>query len=305
LPYSTIKFVTKLAIKLAIKLAFKMDIKYLAPNQPSLCIPRVFMNINEARIRNVLDQVSLGRIDRIDILVRKSEKGEEYKRVFVHFAEWYWNKDAQTARSKLISGKEIKLVYDDPWFWKVSASNWEPKSAVKPMVARPHIDFEEDRRTEKRRPEQRKYGEQRRYEQERRYEEQQRRPEQRQYEERRRYDERRPEQRQYEERRRFDERRPEERRRYDERRSEPQAIPVMPIAPALPAKPQQIEGVVNITYGIASPVKKRVLKPKTKKPEATTTKQIVELEEGELLEVCGTVVTQEELKDMENLYGDL
>ena len=120
-----------------------MELRYLAENQPSLCIPRVFMNINEDRIRHVLDQVGLGRIDHIDILVRKSDKGDEYKRVFIHFSEWFWNKDAQAARTKLISGKEIKLVYDDPWFWKVSANNWQAPSVAKPVAPRPRIEFDD------------------------------------------------------------------------------------------------------------------------------------------------------------------
>ncbi len=34
-----------------------MDLRYVANNQPSLCIPRVFKNIDEDRIRRVLDEL--------------------------------------------------------------------------------------------------------------------------------------------------------------------------------------------------------------------------------------------------------
>lgn len=103
-----------------------VDLHYLVKSQPSLCIPRVFNNITEDRIRHVFNELRLGKISRIDINIHKNEKGESFKRVYIHFDEWFWNTDAQAARRKLISHKEIKIVYDNPWFWKVSASRWTP-----------------------------------------------------------------------------------------------------------------------------------------------------------------------------------
>ena len=35
------------------------DLNYLAPNQPSMCIPRVFENINELQVREVFEQLDL------------------------------------------------------------------------------------------------------------------------------------------------------------------------------------------------------------------------------------------------------
>jgi hypothetical protein len=127
-----------------------INLRYLAESQPSLCIPRVFNNITEARIRQVFDDLGLGKISRIDIKERKSDKGETFKRVYVHFDKWFWNEDAQAARRKLISGKEVKIVYDNPWFWKVSASKWAPTSDSQdrgPQRSRAHIDFEEEPRS--------------------------------------------------------------------------------------------------------------------------------------------------------------
>ena len=124
-----------------------IDLRYLVESQPSLCIPRVFNNINETRIRQVFDELDLGKINHIDIVERKSEKGDSFKRVYVHFDKWFWNEDAQAARRKLISGKEIKIVYDNPWFWKVSANKWAPtnerekREEVRP---KPHIEFDDD-----------------------------------------------------------------------------------------------------------------------------------------------------------------
>jgi len=125
-----------------------VDLRYLAETQPSLCIPRVFNNITETRIRQVFDDLGLGKIRRIDIKDRKNEKGDSFKRVYVHFDKWFWNEDAQSARRKLVSGKEIKIVYDNPWFWKVSASKWTPSGDLQErgsrQRSRAHIDFEDE-----------------------------------------------------------------------------------------------------------------------------------------------------------------
>ena len=124
-----------------------IDLKYVAENQPSLCIPRVFSNIDEKRIRDVFEKLDLGKIHHIDILDRKNEKGETFKRIFIHFEKWYWNSNAQEARRRLLSGKDIKIVYDNPWFWKVSANKANNKEystsheSSHSIYSQPHIDF--------------------------------------------------------------------------------------------------------------------------------------------------------------------
>lgn len=105
-----------------------VDLRYLADNQPSLCIPRVFNNITEERLRKAFCEVDLGVIDRFDVIPCKNDKGEQFKRVYIHFKKWSWSETAQVARRKLITGEDIKIVYDRPWFWKVSASKWKPKA---------------------------------------------------------------------------------------------------------------------------------------------------------------------------------
>jgi hypothetical protein len=98
-----------------------IDFRTLPNNVPSLCIPRVFSNWTESRIRRIFDDLGMGEIQRIDVVSKTTEKGEKFNRVFVHFKRWFANKNADMARERLLNGKEIKIVYDDPWFWKVSA----------------------------------------------------------------------------------------------------------------------------------------------------------------------------------------
>ena len=105
----------------------------MSDNQLILYIPGVFGNINEERIRRIFGDLNLGEVTRVDIIVPKKTLGAEEKnnssmfkrpsvsnRVFVHI-NWNDNPNAVAARERLEQGKEIKIVYDDPWFWRVSA----------------------------------------------------------------------------------------------------------------------------------------------------------------------------------------
>jgi hypothetical protein len=98
-----------------------IDFRTMPDCVPSLCIPRVYPNISEARIRKIFDELGMGLIERVDIISKTTEKGERFNRVFIHMERWFQNSNASVARERLLGGKDIKIVYDDPWFWKVSA----------------------------------------------------------------------------------------------------------------------------------------------------------------------------------------
>lgn len=123
----------------------------LPANVPVLCIPRVFANINESRIRRVFNELDMGTLKRVDIVQKVSSTGEKFNRVFVHYETWNNTPNSIDARERLLNGKEIKVIYDDPWFWKISAYR-EPETR---MTAAPYpnhrkatiqFDDEDDRR---------------------------------------------------------------------------------------------------------------------------------------------------------------
>jgi hypothetical protein len=107
----------------------QIDFRTLPANVPVLCIPRVYPNITESRIRRIFDDLNMGELERIDIVSKTSvkpganplEKGEKFNRVFVHFKRWNNSENSNLARERLLNGKEIKIIYDEPWFWKISA----------------------------------------------------------------------------------------------------------------------------------------------------------------------------------------
>lgn len=88
---------------------------------PSLCIPRLFNNVTEQTIRITINNLKLGIIHKIDLKNITNKNGDCFKRAFIHFKKWNEDERTNSIREKLIAGKDIKIIYDDPWFWKISA----------------------------------------------------------------------------------------------------------------------------------------------------------------------------------------
>lgn len=115
-----------------------LDLSAIPKNVPSLCIPRVFPNISSERVEAVFNELNIGRIERVDMVVRTGDKGETLKRVFVHL-EWNDSENACRARERLLCGNDVKVIYEDPWFWKVSANRSTNDS--RPRNERPRNDM--------------------------------------------------------------------------------------------------------------------------------------------------------------------
>jgi hypothetical protein len=98
-----------------------IDFRTMPANIPSLCIPRVFPNIDERRIRCIFDSLNIGEIARVDIIRKKTDRGDNFNRVFIHWKKWNNSENANQSRERLLNGKDIKIIYDEPWFWKISA----------------------------------------------------------------------------------------------------------------------------------------------------------------------------------------
>jgi hypothetical protein len=128
----------------------QIDFRTLPANVPVLCIPRVYPNITEDRIRKIFEDLNMGELERIDVVSKTGVKpGDKFNRVFVHFRRWNNSENSNTARERLLNGKEIKIIYDDPWFWKISAyreSERRPAPQHQPSgsVRKPTIAFDSD-----------------------------------------------------------------------------------------------------------------------------------------------------------------
>jgi len=86
----------------------------------TLCIPRTDVNISEHFVRNLFNKLNIGSIGRIDLVKKQNEKGGQYMRIFIHMNKWYNTENSLIAQERLLNGKDIKIIYEDPWFWKIS-----------------------------------------------------------------------------------------------------------------------------------------------------------------------------------------
>jgi hypothetical protein len=112
------------------------------PQEPSICIPRVFMSTTRKDIYDTVEKLGLGAVDRIDLVFKTNDRGEPYNKVFIHFKVWNTKDEtARATREKLLKGEEIKIVYRDPWFWKCTASRVEKPTFRDYSAPPPRIDL--------------------------------------------------------------------------------------------------------------------------------------------------------------------
>lgn len=97
--------------------SIKENTEFLINN---ICIPRMDINIHLDKIRDKIQQLKIGKIDKIiEIPLREDKK---YKRVIIKIIWDIRNKHAVSIRERLSEGKTIKLVHDTPWYWILVSS---------------------------------------------------------------------------------------------------------------------------------------------------------------------------------------
>ena len=87
--------------------------------EPSICIPRTLNNVTWQQVKSTFEQLlGRGTVERVDIVPSKANDPQPFCRIFVHFRYWPNTEDATAIRDRLVSGEVIKVVYDNPWFWR-------------------------------------------------------------------------------------------------------------------------------------------------------------------------------------------
>lgn len=128
-------------------------VSHIPEFEPSIHIGRVHANIDKETIFNTFSVLNIGSIGSIEIIKqgnkrsdKQSDKQSGFNRVIVHLNYWYNNGPSTETRERLLSGKEVKIVYNDPWFWKVTAFRpSKPKSKPIPnALPKPAIRIEFD-----------------------------------------------------------------------------------------------------------------------------------------------------------------
>jgi hypothetical protein len=98
--------------------------------EPSICIPRVSINIKKSYIKNIFEQIfGNNSIERIDLVKKTYSNNKLYHTAFIHFNYWNNSSNVQAIRNRIMNNQTFKIVYSEPWFWKCSISK-----AIKPVI---------------------------------------------------------------------------------------------------------------------------------------------------------------------------
>lgn len=90
-----------------------------------LCIPRMETSIAMEFIRKSFEKAKLGSIKRIVEIPHKNNT--EFKRVIIYMNINNYTPNSQMMESRFKQKKDIKLIYQDPWYWKIVEAKIDEK----------------------------------------------------------------------------------------------------------------------------------------------------------------------------------
>ena len=96
-----------------------MNSSSVSKENPSICIPRVHKKTKKLFIIKQFEELFGAKnfVDRVDMV----SKGDHIK-VFIHMKYWPKTESSTNMCERLVGGKDVKVVYNEPWYWKCSAS---------------------------------------------------------------------------------------------------------------------------------------------------------------------------------------
>jgi hypothetical protein len=90
---------------------------------PSLFIASAPQTLHKEDIFNVIKSIKFGFVSNIELIPYKTPTGKYFNRVIIHFRNWFNNQQANSARNELLSGLDIKIFYNEPYFLKAIMYN--------------------------------------------------------------------------------------------------------------------------------------------------------------------------------------
>lgn len=81
-------------------------------NTVSMCIPRMESKYNINFITTIFKNLNIGDITNIVEIPNKNNNN--FKKVIIHV-----NTDNEIINKRFSEGKDIKIIYDNPWYWKI------------------------------------------------------------------------------------------------------------------------------------------------------------------------------------------
>jgi hypothetical protein len=91
-----------------------------SPTDLTIYIPRVSVLIPRQKIFEIFSGLRIGFIDKITEHPHKTDAS--VKRVLIKFKTWVDNPNSTIIINRFNENKDIKIVFDDPWYW--TAYKW-------------------------------------------------------------------------------------------------------------------------------------------------------------------------------------
>ena len=86
----------------------------------NIYIPHVFLNISKEQIIYIFENLEIGKISRIDFVIKIGQNNKCYNSAYIYFEEWYDNTVTKNFQERILNpDKEARIVYDDPYFWVI------------------------------------------------------------------------------------------------------------------------------------------------------------------------------------------
>jgi hypothetical protein len=90
----------------------------------SLVIPWAEKWQSSDEVARIFCALAWGVISKIDVIPKNTKR--PHSTVYIHFSSWNVNEAAKYAYDNITKGNDIKVYYNDSYFWKVRVSNWRP-----------------------------------------------------------------------------------------------------------------------------------------------------------------------------------
>jgi hypothetical protein len=98
---------------------------------PNIYIPMLFSNISHARLLKIIKQLDIFTPAIMNFEEKQDLKGNKCNCAFIQVEHWHDTPQAKQFRAKLLANEEVKIVFDDPWFFICKRKHEEGEEELK------------------------------------------------------------------------------------------------------------------------------------------------------------------------------
>jgi len=85
-------------------------------NNITICIPKVHKKYNYKWVFQIINKYKIGKIKNINLT--PYHNSPHFNKIIIYFEYWHNTEKNINIYNHMDSGGNIKIIYDEPWFWK-------------------------------------------------------------------------------------------------------------------------------------------------------------------------------------------